>query len=108
MVWLLNVKLGAEQSTYLAKLEIENWSAAYRAHCRSTPCALPAAYHARTRVRIIPRAPRSTQRALRSLSCASLAVHRAHLRRYPALAHIALRNLRTVKCAYRHLNHKIS
>ena len=32
MVWLLNVKLGAVQSTYMAKLEIENWSAAYRAH----------------------------------------------------------------------------
>ena len=58
----------------------------------------------RARGRIIPRAPRSTQRALRSLSCASLAVHRAHLRRYPALAHIALRNLRTVRCVYLHLN----
>ena len=48
MVWLLNVKLGAEQSTYLAKLEIENWSAAYRAHFRSISCAFSAAYRART------------------------------------------------------------
>ena len=74
MVWLLNVKLGAVQSTYMAKLEIENWSAAYRAHCRSISCAFPAAY-------------------------------RAQLRRYPALAHVALCNLRTVRCVYLHLNH---
>ena len=48
IVWLLNVKLGAVQSTYMAKLEIENWSAAYHAHFRSISWAFSAAHRART------------------------------------------------------------
>ena len=110
MVWLLNVKLGAVQSTYMAKLEIENWSAAYRAHCRSISCAFPAAYRAQLRRYPARTGPHHTVRIqqhivrLRSLSCAFPAAYRAQLRRYPALAHVALCNLRTVRCVYLHLN----
>ena len=85
IVWLLNVKLGAVQSTYMAKLEIENWSAAYRAHCRSISCAFPAAYRAQLRryparmgphhtVRIPQHIVRIAQlivRISRSISCAT-------------------------------------
>jgi len=98
MVWLLNVKLGAEQSTYLAKLEIENWSAAYRAHCRSTPCALPAAYHARTGPHHTARTPQHTARIAqpimrisRSTSCAPPQVPCACAHSSAQLAHGQMR-----------------
>ena len=86
MVWLLNVKLGAEQSTYLAKLEIENWSAAYRAHCRSTPCALPAAYHAHGS------ASYHAHPAAHSAHCAA---YRAHLSQYIVRTSAGTLRLRT-------------
>ena len=73
MVWLLNVKLGAVQSTYMAKLEIENWSAAYHAHFRSISCAFSAAYRARTGPHHTVRIPQYMVRKFRRQWCGNSA-----------------------------------
>ena len=82
MVWLLNVKLGAVQSTYMAKLEIGlqlmvRIAAAYRAHFpayRAQLCRYPARVGPHHTVRIPQHIVRIAQlivRISRSISCAT-------------------------------------
>ena len=82
LVWLLIVKLGAVQSTYMAKLEIENWSAAYNAHIvrifRRLSCAHgSASYHAHSAVDGAE-IPQSMVRKFRTIGAFPL-----HIMRFP-------------------------
>ena len=69
MIRLLNVKLGAVQSTYMAKWKIEIRSAAYRAHFRCISCAFPQ-YILPTSQFNRRRVPQVVLRNFRYISCA--------------------------------------
>ena len=113
MVWLLNVKLGAVQSTYYMvksyRFKFPNF--------RIGPCGISAAYRAhfpplivRARVRIIPC-------GFRSIWCGNSAVNGAEFLHdlcisaaycvisagHSAIPHVAVQKFRMVRCGNRHL-----
>ena len=75
MVWLLNVKLGAVQSTYMTKLEIGpqlivRIAAAYRAQLRRYPARVGPHHTVRIPQHIV-RIAQLIVRISRSISCAT-------------------------------------